>query len=241
MTLSVKNLSGGYGQTKILNDVSFEVPNGSAVALIGLNGSGKTTIINHLINFLKPSQGQIVLNDANSINDAQAYQEQIAYIPEVPIIYEDLTLQEHLEVVMKAYNLPDQNWQEALRLLEIFRLEDKLSWFPVDFSKGMKQKVMIVSALMTNAKLLIVDEPFIGLDPLAVENLVTEIKNKKAKGVSVLLSTHVTNSAEKFVDQFVLIDRGSIKTTGKVKEILKFADAKTIDDLYLKLAKGALN
>ena len=186
MALEVKHLTGGYSQLPVLKDVSFDVQPGELVGLIGLNGAGKSTTINHVIGLLRPFSGSIALNGQSLQENAAAYKQQIAYVPETPILYDELTLKEHLELTMMAYGLDhDQTWEKAHRLLKTFRLDNKLDWFPADFSKGMKQKVMIVSAFMTNAKLFIVDEPFYGLDPLAVHDLLNMIEEKKAQGAGV--------------------------------------------------------
>ena len=107
----------------------------------------------------------------------------MAYIPETPILYEELTLREHIELTIMAYGLEAKSaWQRAQKLLELFRLENKLDWFPANFSKGMKQKVMIVCAFITEAKLYIIDEPFLGLDPLATQDLLDLIDQKSKLG-----------------------------------------------------------
>lgn len=174
MSLEIKNLSGGYGKLTVLKDISFTIPDGTLTALVGLNGSGKSTTINHIIGLLNPKQGSITLNNLTLGENPVAYKAQLAYIPEQPIVYEELTLKEHLALTIAAYQLDEKvAWQRAEQLLKIFRLEDKLTWFPTHFSKGMRQKVMIVMAFITEAKLFIIDEPFLGLDVIAVNDLLT--------------------------------------------------------------------
>ena len=175
MALEVKNLVGGYSQIPVLKQVSLAVQPGELVGLIGLNGAGKSTTLNHIIGLLRPFSGTITLNGLTLAENPAEYKQQIAYVPETPILYDELTLREHLELTMNAYGLDHEAaWQRAHKLLKLFRLDNKLDWFPANFSKGMKQKVMICCAFMTNAKLLIVDEPFYGLDPLAVHDLLME-------------------------------------------------------------------
>ncbi|MFC6201540.1 ABC transporter ATP-binding protein [Lactiplantibacillus nangangensis] len=238
MALSVSHLVGGYSQLPVLKDISFDVAPGELVGLIGLNGAGKSTTINHIIGLLTPMKGTITLNGVTLASDAQAYKQQLAYIPETPVLYEELTLKEHLEMTMLAYGL-DQTaaWQRANQLLKIFRLDNKLDWFPANFSKGMKQKVMIVCAFITNAKLFIIDEPFLGLDPLAVHDLLQLIAEVKQGGASVLMSTHVLDTAEKFCDRFVLLHAGEIQTQGTFDEIkAAYPDAgDSLNDIYLSL------
>ncbi|WP_294543066.1 ABC transporter ATP-binding protein [uncultured Limosilactobacillus sp.] len=240
MALEVKHLTGGYSQLPVLKDVSFDVQPGELVGLIGLNGAGKSTTINHVIGLLRPFSGSIALNGQSLQENAAAYKQQIAYVPETPILYDELTLKEHLELTMMAYGLDhDQTWEKAHRLLKTFRLDNKLDWFPADFSKGMKQKVMIVSAFMTNAKLFIVDEPFYGLDPLAVHDLLNLIEEKKAQGVGILMSTHVLDTAQRYCDRFILLAHGQVKAYGTLNELQQKAAGadSTLDDIYLRLAR----
>ncbi len=168
LTLEISHLVGGYSQIPVLKDISFDVRDGELVGLIGLNGAGKSTTINHIIGLLTPQKGIIKINGVTIKDDNQSYKQQIAYIPEMPILYQELTLREHINLTIMAYGLDEKDaWQKADKLLKTFRLENKLDWFPANFSKGMKQKVMIVCAFVTDAPLMIIDEPFLGLDPLA--------------------------------------------------------------------------
>lgn len=240
MSLKVSNLVGGYSQVPVLKDVSFDVKDGELVGLIGLNGAGKSTTINHIIGLLTPFKGSITINGTGLNDDVKKYKEQIAYIPEQPIVYKELTLKEHLEMTMLAYNLDQtESWERAHKLLKLFRLDNKLDWFPDNFSKGMRQKVMIVCAFLTNAKLFIIDEPFLGLDPLAVNDLLNLISERKKQGASILMSTHVLDTAQRYCDRFVLLHDGKVRTEGTIEELRKiFPEAgDSLNDIYLTLAR----
>lgn len=240
MSLKITDLVGGYSNVPVLNDVSFDVRDGELVGLIGLNGAGKSTTINHIIGLLTPFSGKIEINGGTLPENVEKYKQQIAYIPEAPIVYKELTLKEHIEMTILAYNLDaDQSWQRAHDLLKMFRLDNKLDWFPDNFSKGMRQKVMIVCAFITNAQLFIIDEPFLGLDPLAVDDLLQLIEDRKQKGASVLMSTHVLDTAERFCDRFVLLHDGQVRIEGTLAELKQaFPEAgESLNDIYLSLAK----
>ncbi|KRM04288.1 sulfate-transporting ATPase [Lentilactobacillus farraginis DSM 18382 = JCM 14108] len=240
MTLQVSNLVGGYSQVPVLKDVTFDVKDGELVGLIGLNGAGKSTTINHIIGLLTPFKGNVKINGVAINDDVKKYKEQIAYIPEQPIVYKELTLKEHLEMTMLAYNLDQQAaWKRADKLLKIFRLDNKLNWFPDNFSKGMRQKVMIVCAFLTNAKLFIIDEPFLGLDPLAVNDLLNLISERKKQGASILMSTHVLDTAQRYCDRFVLLHDGKVRTEGTLAQLQAlFPEAgESLNDIYLTLAR----
>ncbi|WP_127850151.1 ABC transporter ATP-binding protein [Lacticaseibacillus hulanensis] len=238
MSLEINALSGGYGQVPVLHDVTFSVPDGQVVGLIGLNGAGKSTTIKHIIGLLKPRSGSIKVGGVTLASDENTYRQNLAYVPETPVLYPDLTLREHLELTMMAYGLDQKQALADLEpMLEKFRLQNKLNWFPDNFSKGMNQKVMIASAFMTHAKLFIIDEPFTGLDPLAIHDLLDLVRVKKAEGASVLMSTHVLATAETAADSFVLLGDGQVKATGTLDELrakLHIADA-SLDDIYMAM------
>ncbi len=165
-----------------------------------------------------------------------AFKRQVAYIPETPVLYSELTLKEHLELTMLSYDLDEgEAWPRAHELLKMFRLDDKLDWLPIHFSKGMQQKVMIVSAFLADTSLLVIDEPFTGLDPLAVANLIGLIKDVTAKNKIVLMTTHVLAEAQQAVSEYAVLNNGTIEIVGSLQEIrthygLKPTD--TFDKLY---------
>ena len=240
MSLEINQLTGGYAHVPVLKEVSFTVPNNQVVGLIGLNGAGKSTTIKHIIGLLTPQKGTITLDGVTLQSNPDQYRQKVAYVPETPVLYPELTLKEHLELTMMAYDLNvEETWVKANALLKRFRLDNKLDWFPVHFSKGMRQKVMIVNAFMTNADLFIIDEPFTGLDPLAFHDLLEIIAEKKAQGAAILMSTHILATAQQYADSFVLLNQGRVRTTGTLEELkieFNMADA-DLDDIYLQMTK----
>ena len=238
--LKIENVTGGYINIPVLKNISFEVGDGELIGLIGLNGAGKSTTINEIIGLLTPYQGQISIDGLTLAQNQAEYRKKIGFIPETPSLYEELTLREHLEMVAMAYDLNyDEAMTRATELLELFRLSDKLEWFPINFSKGMKQKVMIICAFMVNPSLFIVDEPFLGLDPLAISDLTELLAQEKAKGKAILMSTHVLDAAEKMCDRFVILHQGQIRATGTLAELREaFGDeTATLNDIYMSLTK----
>lgn len=242
MTLRVENLTGGYNQIPVLKDLNFTINDGELVALIGLNGAGKSTTIKEIIGLLQPQQGRIELDGLTINKDPESYRSKIGYIPESPLLYEELTLKEHLEVTAMAYNIEEKEAQKrAEPLLKTFRLDQRLEWFPANFSKGMKQKVMILCAFLVEPSLYIIDEPFLGLDPLAIHSLLELMQSFKAQGSSILMSTHVLATAEKYCDRFIMLHDGQIKvqgTLGELRQKFNMPQA-SLDDIYLALTKEA--
>ncbi len=238
--LEIKNLTGGYVHVPVLKDVSFTVESGKLVGLIGLNGAGKSTTINEIIGLLTPYSGEINIDGLTLRANPREYRQQIGYIPETPSLYEELTLREHIETVAMAYGIEqEQAFERVAPLLKMFRLDQKLDWFPVHFSKGMKQKVMIICAFVVDPSLFIVDEPFLGLDPLAISDLIQLLDEEKKKGKSILMSTHVLDSAEKMCDSFVILHKGQVRAKGDLAQLRQAFDMPeaSLNDIYLALTK----
>lgn len=139
-----------------------------------------------------------------------------------------------------AYGIEqEQAFERVEPLLKMFRLDQKLDWFPVHFSKGMKQKVMIICAFVVDPSLFIVDEPFLGLDPLAISDLIQLLDEEKKKGKSILMSTHVLDSAEKMCDSFVILHKGQVRAKGDLPQLRQAFDMSeaSLNDIYLALTK----
>jgi ABC-2 type transport system ATP-binding protein len=238
MTLKVENLTGGYFSNTVLKDVNFTVNSGELVGLIGLNGAGKSTTIQEIIGLLTPYQGKILLDGMTINQDVSAYRKKIGFIPEQPALYEELTLREHIEVTALAYDIDKAlAMARAEKLLKTFRLLDKLDWFPANFSKGMKQKVMIICAFLIEPSLYIIDEPFLGLDPLAINDLIDLMLEMKKTGASILMSTHILATAERFCDKFVVLHEGKVIAEGDLTTLReKFSlPQASLDEIYVAL------
>lgn len=238
--LDVKDLSGGYTQKNVIHNLSFSIKQREIVSLIGLNGAGKSTTIKHIIGLMQAKSGEILLNGKTYQEDPIAYRHQMAYIPEVPILYDELTLYEHLKLTAMAHDISEDVFHKRLEpLLKEFHMERQIDWFPVHFSKGMRQKVMIMCAFLIEPLLYIVDEPFVGLDPLGIQSYLNLMNEVKEKGASVLMSTHILATAEKYSDRFIFLHEGKIKALGTLEELRKQFDMPnaTLDEMYIALTK----
>ena len=236
--LEISNLGGGYNRRKIIEDVNIQIPKGSITALIGLNGAGKSTTIKHILGLLRPMEGEIKVNGITITGNNEKYRKSISYIPESPVLYDELTLEEHINLTAMAYGLNmKEAWEKADVLLKLFKLSDKKKFFPVHFSKGMKQKVMIICSFLVEPNLYIIDEPFLGLDPIAINDLINLMCEKRDNGASILMSTHILATAEKYCDNFIIIHEGKILASGKLSDLRKefnMPDA-SLDEIYLAL------
>ncbi|WP_321388256.1 ABC transporter ATP-binding protein [uncultured Enterococcus sp.] len=240
MSLKIEHLTGGYGHVPVLKDINFEVQAGEMVGLIGLNGAGKSTTIKNIIGLLTPQKGKISIDDQTLSQNPESYRKKIGYIPETPSLYEELTLREHIEITAMAYDIPvEEAFRRADVLLKTFRLENKLEWFPAHFSKGMKQKVMVLCAFLIEPSLYIIDEPFLGLDPLAIHALLELMDSMRNQGAAILMSTHILATAEKYCDRFVVLHEGVVRAIGSMDELRKEFNLpdSSLDDIYLALTK----
>ncbi|HDU7438399.1 TPA: ABC transporter ATP-binding protein [Listeria monocytogenes] len=238
--IEVEHLTGGYTKRPVLKDISFAIEEKQIVGLIGLNGAGKSTTIKHITGLMHPKQGTIKINGHQLVEDTETYRKQFSYIPETPVLYEELTLKEHLELTGMAYGISEEELQARMKpLLKEFRLEKKLNWFPAHFSKGMKQKVMIMSAFLIEPKLYIIDEPFVGLDPLGIQSLLNWMDEMRSKGASILMSTHILATAEKYCDTFIIIHQGEIRAEGTLKDLQTNFEmpGASLDEIYIQLTK----
>ncbi|MBC2330233.1 ABC transporter ATP-binding protein [Listeria swaminathanii] len=238
--VEVEHLTGGYTKRPVLKDISFAIEEKQIVGLIGLNGAGKSTTIKHITGLMHPKQGTIKINGHQLVEDTETYRKQFSYIPETPVLYEELTLKEHLELTGMAYGITEDELHTRMApLLKEFRLEKKLNWFPAHFSKGMKQKVMIMSAFLIEPKLYIIDEPFVGLDPLGIQSLLNWMDGMRSKGASILMSTHILATAEKYCDTFIIIHQGEIRAEGTLKDLQTNFEmpGASLDEIYIQLTK----
>lgn len=242
--LDIEHLTGGYANKHVLHDISFRVNRSEIVGLIGLNGAGKSTTIKHIIGLMYPKKGEIRLDEQTLQEDHLAYRKKIAYIPEQPILYDELTLREHLRLTAMAYGVTEKEFEERLpQLLTAFRMKRHIDWFPVHFSKGMRQKVMIMCAFLVEPALYIVDEPFVGLDPLGIQSYLETMEEMKRAGAGILMSTHILATAEKYCDRFIILHEGEIRAEGTLEalqETFSMPEA-SLDDIYIQLTKEDSN
>lgn len=242
--LEITDLTGGYSNKNVLHNISFGVQSAEIIGLIGLNGAGKSTTIKHIIGLLAEKSGSIKINGKTFKEDPTSYRKEIGYIPEQPILYDELTLYEHLRLTAMAHDVPEETFEARLpALLEAFRMKRQLHWFPVHFSKGMRQKVMIMCAFLIEPSLYIVDEPFVGLDPLGIQSYIDWMEKMKQNGAGVLMSTHILATAERYCDRFVILHEGEVRAHGTIDELREqfTMPGASLDDLYIQLTKEDTN
>lgn len=220
--LAINIKKGGYQAKKpVISNIKFSIEPGKLIGMIGSNGAGKSTTIKSILGELPSMEGEI-----KGFEDIT-----YSYIPERPVFYQELTLWEHFEFVAAVECLEESNLSYAKEILKRFHLLDRIHEFPETFSKGMQQKGMITLALFTRPDLLIIDEPFMGLDPGSTRLFLNMIEEEQANGVGILMCTHILDTAERICDSFVVIEEGTMKAKGTLSEVLTQCGA-TDNSLY---------
>ena len=212
--LSLDNVSKYFGKVRAAENLSFTLEKGEVFGFIGPNGAGKSTTIRMIIGALKPTQGEI-LYDGKNIKKNKKYIENIAYVPGDVNLWGDLTGEEVINFMMKTRNY--KNDDEKLRLIDKFKLDGSKKCKM--YSKGNRQKVALISAFLSDAELLIFDEPTTGLDPLMERVFHEEVIRAKKAGKTILLSSHILSEVEKLADRIAIIKDGEIIESGSIKEL----------------------
>lgn len=220
--VEVRSLRRSFGGVRAVDDVSFEVRAGEIFGLLGPNGAGKTTTIKMLLGLLKPDSGAILFQ-GNEIQPAEnmEFRGRIGYVPENCMVYETLTAREYLSFVGELHHLdPTLTEERAARLLEIVQLSAQTNQPIRDYSKGMRQKILIVSAVLPDPDIVILDEPFSGLDANTVLLFKEFFREAANRGKAVIFCSHILEVVERLVDRMVILDHGKPRAAGTPTEIL---------------------
>ena len=229
--LVVSDLTKRYGKTMACDHVSFTLEPGTVTVLLGPNGAGKSTAMKSIIGFLK-YEGTISVD--NFDNHSIEAKRLLGYIPEMPSLYPNLTVSEHLEFIARAYQLKDyQKRMEAL--LDRFELTDKKKKYGDELSKGMQQKLNICLGLLPEPKILLLDEPMVGLDPHAIKELKNVIAELRDSGCAVLVSTHMIDSVDTFWDHAIIMQKGQVRATVSRRDLE--AKGESLEQLFFDLTE----
>lgn len=230
--LHVSHVTKKYGKVIACNDLTFHLDPGSVTVLLGPNGAGKSTIMKAIIGFLR-YEGEITVGGlANKTTDARRL---LGYIPEMPSLYPNLTVSEHMEFLARAYRLTNYK-QRMDNFFERFELTDKKKKFGDELSKGMQQKLNICLGLLPEPKMLLLDEPMIGLDPHAIKELKSIIGQMRSEGKTLLVSTHIIDSVDMLWDRTIIMQNGIIRaniTRGELEQ-----DGRTLEQLFFDVTEG---
>ena len=230
--LKIENLSKSYGEKLAVNNVSLEISEGEIFAFIGHNGAGKTTTIKCAVGILSFDEGRVTLNGINLLDNPLEFKKMVAYIPDNPDLYNALTGIQYLEFVSEVYKLDKSERIENIKYYsDMFELTQSLGNLISSYSHGMKQKLALISAFIRKPKLLILDEPFVGLDPKASFKVKEIMKEMCKSGSMVFFSTHVLEVAEKLCDKVAIIKNGQIILSGTMDEV---KGASSLEEVFLE-------
>ena len=218
--LSVKNINVFYGSIHAIKDVSFHVNEGEIVTLIGANGAGKTTTIKSCAGILQFEQGEITIDGKSVKADPLGCKQILAYIPDNPDLYEFLSGIKYLNFVADIFGVSKADREARIeKYADLFDLTGDLAQPISAYSHGMKQKLAIISALLHDPKLIIMDEPFVGLDPTAAYQVKSIMREHCDRGGAIFFSTHVLEVAEKLCDKVAIIKQGRLIASGTMDEV----------------------
>jgi ABC-2 type transport system ATP-binding protein len=240
--IELTNLTKDYGTTLAVNHLSLNVSAGEIYGFIGPNGAGKTTTIRLMGGIIEPTAGKIVIAGIDVEKDPVAAKKIIGFVPDRPYLYEKLTGMEFLKFIADLYHVePERLARKSEELLKQFALWEWADEIIEAYSHGMKQRLIIAAALLHDPKVMIIDEPMVGLDPEAVSMVKHILKGLAARNVSIFVSTHTLSLAEDLCDRIGVIHKGTLLTQGTVAELnlaAKTGEAR-LEEVFLTLVREA--
>ncbi|NLM06135.1 MAG: ABC transporter ATP-binding protein [Tissierellia bacterium] len=235
--IDIKNLKKSFGNKTVLKDIDLLVKDGEIFGFLGPNGAGKTTTIKMIVGLLIPDGGTIEVQGINVVDEPLEAKKRISYVPDNPDIYEQMTGIQYLNFLSDVYGVSvDERKSRIDKLAELFSMSDDLRGFISSYSHGMKQKIVLIGALVTEPEVLILDEPMVGLDPKSAFKLKEIMREMADKGRTVFFSTHVMEVAEKLCDRIAIINKGEIIEVGTLEEIRdRLGDDGSLEKVFLEL------
>lgn len=236
--ISLKNLTKKFGNITAVDGLSLEIQEGELFGFIGPNGAGKTTTIKMMTGLYRATEGVVEIAGYSLDRDPEKAKALFGYIPDEPFIYERMTGREFLYLVGSLYKIPREEIAKRLgELILLFPLEDILDEYAENYSRGNRQKLTILAALLPNPRILIIDEPIVGLDPEAARAVKKLLKDFVTQGKTVFVATHTLSFAQDICTRIGILKAGRLLEMGTFEELKKKAAAETstLEDLYLKL------
>ncbi|MFC4770477.1 ABC transporter ATP-binding protein [Enterococcus hermanniensis] len=232
--IELVGVTKSYGAKKALNNLNLTIEAGKIFGFLGHNGAGKSTTIKSLVSILEPTSGEIFFDGKNLKENRLAIKQKIAYVPDSPDIFLQLTANEYWDLISAAYELQD-NDKRRKELIELFDLVGHENETIESFSHGMRQKTIIIGALLPDPDIWILDEPLQGLDPQAAFDLKKMIRRHAEKGKTVIFSTHVLDSAQQLCDDLAILKQGELLYNGSVVDLLDAHPKESLESIYLQM------
>ena len=231
--IEIKNVTKKYGNKKAIDNISFKINDGDVFAFIGHNGAGKTTLIKSIVGIHDFDEGDILIDNMSIKTNPIECKKIMAYVPDNPETYEHMKAIDYINFICDMYDIDTKTRTENIKkYAKLFDMEDKLNDTIDSYSHGMKQKIVLISALSHNPKILIMDEPFVGLDPKAVFDIKEVLNEMVKEGKIVFYSTHILDVAEKICSTVAIIKNGKIIKVGSMKEI---KGDKSLENVFMEL------
>lgn len=238
--LVIEHLTKRFGDKVAVNDLSLEVRAGELYAFLGPNGAGKTTTLKCVAGLLRPTSGRIIVGGHDVHSAPVAAKRLLSYVPDQPFLYEKLTAREFLLFIGRLYGLERRRCAQAVEeLLRLFQAEEWADELAENYSHGMKQKTVLSAALLHDPKLLVVDEPMVGLDPASTKLVKAVLRQRVTQGAALLMSTHTLSLAEEMADRIGIIHRGRLVYEGTAQELRTSALGSSLEDLFLSVTDSA--
>ena len=234
--IRVSNLYKSFGEVRAVQGISFEARDGEVTGLLGPNGAGKTTTLRMLYSLLPPDEGEIRIDDLDPTRDAMAIKDTIGVVPDNRGLYARMTARENIHYYGELHGMKDANIRKRIEeFVERLNMADFIDRRAGQFSQGQRVKVAIARALIHEPQTVLMDEPSNGLDVMSTRELRAYIRDLKAAGHSVVLSTHIMQEVTALCDRIVIIAAGKIAADGTADELLRKSGCATIEDAFVKL------
>jgi len=235
--ISLENVQKKYGQKTAVKGISLEIPRGELFAFVGPNGAGKTSTLKMLVGLLQITSGRIKIGGYDIEKEAMKAKSLLSFVPDVPYVYDKLTPRELLRFIGKLYSLTQPVIEERTgELLSFFSLEHVKDVLIEEFSHGMKQKAVLSAALLHKPKILILDEPMVGLDPMSIKSFKEFLKRESQSGMTILFSTHTLSMAEELGQRIGIINKGELVALGSLEELQhKYQSRENLENMFLRL------
>ncbi len=240
-TVDFRDVSKYYGSTVGVKDLTLQVPPGELFGLLGPNGAGKTTTIKLLTGLLRPTRGDVLVGGIDIEHEPERAKQLIGYVPDDPYLYEVLTGTEFLQFIGRLYGMAwEEISTEITRLSEYLDMSDWLDLRAEEYSHGMKQKVVISSALLHDPDVLVIDEPMVGLDPKSARLVINLLQERTQRGKTVFISTHTLALAESICTCIGVINKGTLIAMGSLDELRSLSGRQrdSLEELYMMLTEG---
>lgn len=238
--IKIQGLTKRYGELTALDNLNLEISPGEVFGLLGPNGAGKTTTVKLICGLLKPSAGQANVGGINIQEEPEKAKKIIGLVPDFPFVYKKLTGQEFLQFIGDLYDVPVSDQEDRIpRYLEMFELSAWGNELIENYSRGMQQKLVMASVLLHNPKVIILDEPLVGLDPKGAKVMKEIFINLAERGITIFMCTHTLEIAEKMCTRIGIVQGGKLTHLGTIEELKQQAAAEgSLEDIFLQLTGG---